>query len=192
LANREVENAYGVDFLTVSPFLGAESLEPFIQICNSENKGIFILVRTSNAGNGLIQDAIDANGDSVSEALAHYIHAQASASIGESGYSLIGAVVGATYPAQAARLRAIMDTSLFLVPGFGAQGGSAADILPCFHANGLGAIVNSSRGVLYAHLAHHGNACSKGAYKQSVLTAANAMCGAIYESLHSHFPLLCY
>jgi orotidine-5'-phosphate decarboxylase len=180
------------DFLTVSPFLGEESLAPFIRVCKEENKGIFILVRTSNAGNRMVQDARGPGGDTVSEVLARYISGQAATFLGETGYSSIGAVVGATYPREAAALRKMMKTSLFLVPGYGAQGGGAQDAAPCFHPDGLGAIVNSSRGILYAYAAEYGAGYSKGQYKDSVVKAAKTMQTEIYEALRRSYPEMVY
>jgi len=178
-----------VDFLTVSPFLGEESLEPFIRVCKADNKGIFILVRTSNAGNRMVQDARSFGHSTVSEILAGYIAGQAAVCLGETGYSSIGAVVGATYPKEAATLRQTMKTSLFLVPGYGAQGGGADDILPCFNPDGLGAIVNSSRGILYAY---DSKGCTKDEYKSSVIQAAKTMQREIYEALRCAYPEMLY
>ncbi|MCL2446227.1 MAG: orotidine-5'-phosphate decarboxylase [Oscillospiraceae bacterium] len=178
-----------VDFLTVSPFLGEESLVPFIDVCKAEDKGIFILVRTSNAGNRMVQDAQNANGCTVSETLAEYIRQQAGACLGESGYSAIGAVVGATYPQEAETLRKAMPASLFLVPGYGAQGGGAEDVVPCFNADGLGAVVNSSRGILYSYADKH---CSREEYKTSVVAATKAMQQDIYGALRGSYPDIKY
>jgi len=177
-----------VDFLTVSPFLGEESLEPFIQVCKDEDKGVFILVRTSNAGNRMVQDARGKRGNTVSEVLAGYVSKQAAACLGKTGYSAIGAVVGATYPKEAETLRGMMKTSLFLVPGYGAQGGGAADVVPCFNADGLGAIVNSSRGILYAHKV----GCSKEECRASVVRATKAMQRDIYTTLRGIYPTMVY
>ncbi|MCL2195598.1 MAG: orotidine-5'-phosphate decarboxylase [Oscillospiraceae bacterium] len=168
------------DFLTVSPFLGEESLAPFIDVCRAEDKGLFILVRTSNAGNRMVQDAQSSDGRTVNEVLAAYIAEQARASLGAGGYSAIGAVVGATYPQEANVLRDAMPSSLFLVPGYGAQGGGAADVVPCFNADGLGAVVNSSRGILYRY-ANQG--CSREEYRASVVAAVWAMQADIYGAL---------
>jgi len=192
LNRKEVDSPYNVDFLTVSPFLGEESLEPFIQVCREHDKGIFILVRTSNPGNRMVQDAKSSEGKTVSEALASYIDTQARLYTGVSGYSSIGAVVGATYPREAAALRQAMQTSVFLVPGYGAQGGGAQDVVPCFNGDGLGAIVNSSRGILYSYLSTHGKGCSKAQYRQSVTQATQAMQREIYAALRAHYPKMVY
>lgn len=128
---------FDVDFLTVSPYLGPESLDPFVNVCKEFDKCIFILVKTSNPGNSIIQDVISKNGLTISENIATYVNDKAQVNKGESGYSAIGAVVGATYPEDAKKLREIMPNSLFLVPGYGAQGGKSEDILPCFNEDGL-------------------------------------------------------
>ncbi len=128
---------FDVDFLTVSPYLGPESLDPFVNVCKEFDKGIFILVKKSNPGNSIIQDVISKNGLTISENIATYVNDKAQVNKGESGYSAIGAVVGATYPEDAKKLREIMPNSLFLVPGYGAQGGKSEDILPCFNEDGL-------------------------------------------------------
>ncbi|MGE5405406.1 MAG: orotidine-5'-phosphate decarboxylase, partial [Candidatus Saccharibacteria bacterium] len=145
LIHCEVRSPFDVDFLTISPFLGPESLEPFIETAKRENKGLFILAKTSNKGSGLIQDIRNQKGRSVSEELALFIDEKAASYKGVGGYSPIGAVVGATYPQEAHYLRKLMPKSLFLVPGFGAQGGTAVDVVPCFNPDGLGAIINASR-----------------------------------------------
>jgi len=181
--------AKAVDFLTVSPFLGEESLAPFIDVCREEDKGVFILVCTSNAGNRMVQDAQNADGHKVSETLAEYIRQQAGACLGTGGYSAIGAVVGATYPQEAASLRQAMPTSLFLVPGYGAQGGGAADVMPCFNPDGLGAVVNSSRGILYSY---DDKQCSREEYKASVVAATKAMQRNIYAALRGGYQDMKY
>jgi len=192
LNRKEVSSPFNLDFLTVSPFLGEESLEPFIHVCREYDKGIFILVRTSNPGNRMVQDAKSSEGKTVSEALASYIDTQARLYTGASGYSSIGAVVGATYPREAAALRQAMQTSVFLVPGYGAQGGGAQDVVPCFNEDGLGAIVNSSRGILYSYLAPYGKGCSKTQYRQSVTQATQVMQREIYAALRAHYPKMIY
>lgn len=139
------------DFLTVNPYLGKDTLEPFIKNCKKYNKGLFILVKTSNPGSGDFQNQVLKNNKKLYEEIADYVKEVGHELIGENNYSPIGAVVGATYPEQAKKLRNLMPNSLFLVPGYGAQGGSAKDVLSCFNQNGLGAIVNSSRKILYAY-----------------------------------------
>lgn len=182
-----------VDFLTVTPFLGSDSIKPFIDICINNNKGIFILVKTSNFGSGEIQDIQDNSGNTVSQLLAKNVSSYAKMFTGKTGYSSIGAVVGATYPEEAKILRKIMPISYFLVPGYGAQGGNASDILPCFNEDGLGAIVNSSRGLLYSHMSETVlNTCTKKEYLESVFNATKAMQQEIYNMLKSNCSKMSY
>lgn len=185
--------SFDSDFLTVTPFLGSESLQPFIDTCVKNNKGIFVLVKTSNPSSGEIQNVITSEGLTVSQSIAEYVSRQADTFAGEYGYSPIGAVVGATYPEEAARLRTIMPKSYFLVPGYGAQGGKAKDILPCFNTDGLGAVVNSSRGILYSHTNEKDRAfCPREEYLQRVYDAAIFMQAEIYEILKRNCPEIKY
>ena len=181
------------DFLTVTPFLGSESIKPFIDVCVKNNKGIFILVKTSNVGSGEIQDVVTSEGITISQSIARYVSDHADTFIGKSGYSSIGAVVGATYPEEAVLLRKLMPRSYFLVPGYGAQGGDAKDILPCFNEDGLGAIVNSSRGILYTHMSDEERAkCSREEYIASVKEATLQMREDIYSVLKNEFLQMRY
>lgn len=181
------------DFLTVTPFLGSESLHPFIEVCKKNSKGIFVLVKTSNTSSGEIQDVVVSDGMTISQSIAKYVSEQADAFTGEHGYSSIGAVVGATYPEEAVSLRKLMPKSYFLVPGYGAQGGSAKDIIPCFNEDGLGAIVNSSRGILYTHMTNEERAqCSRQEYLLSVRTATLQMQEDIYSILQHKYPEMVY
>lgn len=141
---------WGSDALTVSPYLGRDSLEPFVEVCEERGAGIFVLVKTSNPGGGFIQDRETA-GETVYEAVGELVDLFSAARRGPSGYGPVGAVVGATYPQQLAEMRAEMRHSWILVPGFGAQGGSAEDVQPVFDDQGLGGIVNSSRNLIFAH-----------------------------------------
>lgn len=182
-----------VDFLTVTPFLGSESLHPFIDVCKKNSKGIFVLVKTSNTSSGEIQDVVAPNGMTISQSIAKYVSEQADAFTGEHGYSSIGAVVGATYPEEAVSLRRLMPKSYFLVPGYGAQGGGAKDILPCFNEDGLGAIVNSSRGILYTHMTNEERAgCTRQEYLLSVRTATLKMQEDIYSALKNEYRQMTY
>lgn len=186
-------SAFDVDFLTVTPFLGCESLNPFVDVCKQNNKGIFILVKTSNTSSGEIQDVITKDGISISQSLAKYVAKQSEAVDGKYGYSSIGAVVGATYPEEAVTLRKIMPKSYFLVPGYGVQGGGAKDILPCFNSDGLGAIINSSRGILYTHMSDETrNTCTKEEYLYSVKNAVIKMQEDIYGTLKMNYPKMIY
>lgn len=141
---------WGSDALTVSPYLGDDSLTPFVDVANERNAGVYVLVKTSNPGGGMFQDLV-ADGKPLYEHVADYVEMLAAGSQGNCGYGAVGAVVGATYPEQLSELRAIMPHTWFLVPGFGAQGGSAADVAGAMDDRGLGGIVNNSRGIIFAH-----------------------------------------
>ncbi len=141
----------GPDALTVNAYLGIDGIEPFIRLAAAQGKGLFALVRTSNPGGDALQSQPLRDGRTVSELVADLVAQAGQPFVGASGYSLLGAVVGATKPADVASLRARMPEQIFLVPGFGAQGGSAADVRACFHAGGRGALVTASRSVIFAH-----------------------------------------
>lgn len=143
-------SSWRVDALTVSPYLGDDSLAPFIDVARDRSAGIFVLVKTSNTGGGLFQDLI-ADGLPVYRHVARYVEEQACCTRGVCGYGAVGAVVGATYPEQLGELRSIMPHSWFLVPGYGAQGGTARDVSGGFDPRGLGAVINCSRGIIFAH-----------------------------------------
>lgn len=138
------------DAITVSPFLGLDTIEPFVSEAAATGKGLFVLVRTSNPGSGLLQDAVLADGRTVSEKLADELDAVAGKYVGARGWSLVGAVVGATQPQTMVSLRKRLPRSIFLLPGYGAQGATAEMTRAAF-TNGTGAIVSASRSVLYAH-----------------------------------------
>ncbi|HVJ80396.1 MAG TPA: orotidine-5'-phosphate decarboxylase [Planctomycetia bacterium] len=143
--------AWPADALTVNPYLGAEGLEPFIKACREHGTGIFVLVRTSNPGAASVQHS-RASGGTVSETIADWVEAAAASSVdGDGRYGAAGAVTGATAPGEIAGYRARMPHAWLLLPGYGAQGGTAADCAEAFDADGLGAIVNSSRGILFAY-----------------------------------------
>jgi orotidine-5'-phosphate decarboxylase len=144
------EPSWHADAMTVNPYLGTDSVMPFIKIAAREHKGVFILVRTSNASARDFQDLV-ADGRPLYRHVANRLLVWAQGHRGESGYNLLGAVVGATYPGELAELRAALPGILFLVPGYGTQGGTSADIAPAFDEQGLGAIVNNSRGVTFAY-----------------------------------------
>lgn len=137
------------DFVTVNPYLGSDGIEPFIKVCREEKKGIFILVKTSNPSSGEFQDRL-IDGRPLYEIVGEKVAGWAEELMGED-YSYIGAVTGATYPEMGKALREIMPKSYLLVPGYGAQGGKGADLAPFFDKDGLGAIVNSSRGIIAAY-----------------------------------------
>jgi len=137
------------DAVTVNPYLGSDGILPFVAAAKEQGGGLFVLVKTSNKSSGELQDLV-ADGRPVYEHVAEWIADHAGDLLGSSGYSSLGAVVGATYPEQLARLRKLMPKNLFLIPGYGAQGGGAADVKPGLNADGLGAIVNASRSVIFA------------------------------------------
>ncbi len=146
------ESPWGADALTVSPYLGDDSLTPFVDVARQRGAGLFVLVKTSNPGGRMLQDLV-IDGRPLYRVVGDYVEQLAAASSGTSGYGAVGAVVGATYPEQAAELRAAMPHTWFLVPGFGAQGGTARDVAAAFDPSGRGAIVNNSRGIIFAHSA---------------------------------------
>lgn len=139
--------AFNVDALTVNPFLGFDTLEPFVKACNDHGKGIFVLVRTSNTGATALQDATVSGGGSVSDRVATWLDERGQALVGTCGYSSLGAVVGATHPEEARKLRSRMPRNYFLIPGMGAQGGSAQDATAGFSDRKGGAVINLSRGI---------------------------------------------
>lgn len=139
----------GEDFATVNPYLGTDGIKPFIDVCKEEKKGIFVLVKTSNPSSGEFQDKL-IDGKPLYELVGEKVAQWGEDCMGDS-YSYVGAVVGATYPEMGKVLRKVMPKSFILVPGYGAQGGKAADLKPYFNEDGLGAIVNSSRGIIAAY-----------------------------------------
>lgn len=146
----KVYSGFDEDFATVNPYLGTDGIKPFVNVCNEENKGIFVLVKTSNPSSGEFQDRL-IDGKPLYEIVGEMVDQWGTDVIGESGYSAVGAVVGATYPEMGKVLRAIMPKAYILVPGYGAQGGKASDLVHYFNEDGLGAIVNSSRGIIAAY-----------------------------------------
>jgi len=144
---------FASDCLTVSPYLGEDSLEPFVEIAQQNGNGIFVLVKTSNPGGGRFQDLV-ANGQPVYQHVAQLVNQLALDTPGQDAshsYGCVGAVVGATYPEQLVALRQSMPNTWLLVPGYGAQGGGPSDVAGGFDEQGLGAIINSSRGIIFAH-----------------------------------------
>ena len=141
--------AFDEDFATVNPYLGSDGVKPFIDVCRQEKKGLFILVKTSNPSSGEFQDQL-VDGRPLYELVGEKVAQWGEACMGDT-YSYIGAVVGATYPEMGKALRKIMPKAFILVPGYGAQGGKGADLVHFFNEDGLGAIVNSSRGIIAAY-----------------------------------------
>lgn len=138
------------DFATVNPYLGSDGIKPFVNVCKEENKGLFILAKTSNPSSGEFQDRL-VDGKPLYEVVAEKIAEWGADHMGSCGYSYIGAVVGATYPEMGKALRKVMPKSYILVPGYGAQGGKGKDLVHFFNEDGLGAIINSSRGIIAAY-----------------------------------------
>lgn len=143
-------SAWGSDSLTVSPYLGEDSLQPFVDRCQVTSSGLFVLVKTSNPGSGFIQD-LKFDSQTISQRIANWVQEQSKSQLGSCGYGPIGAVVGATYPEELLELRARMPNAWLLIPGYGAQGGGAKDVAAAFQKDGLGAVVNNSRGIIFAH-----------------------------------------
>ncbi len=141
--------AFDEDFATVNPYMGSDSIRPFLEVCKKEHKGIFVLVKTSNPSSGEFQDRL-VDGRPLYEWVGEQVARWGDGVMG-CGYSYVGAVVGATYPEMGKVLRKIMPKTCILVPGYGAQGATAADLAPYFNEDGLGAIVNSSRGIIAAY-----------------------------------------
>ena len=142
---------FDVDFLTVNAYFGIDCVKPFIEDCKKYGKGIFILVKTSNPSSGELQDLKTKDGDEIYTEMAKLVEKWGEELRGEYGYSSISAVVGATYPKQLKQIREIAPHTFFLIPGYGAQGGKAEDIALGFDSNGLGGIVNNSRGLMCAY-----------------------------------------
>lgn len=148
--NGEMVPAFDGDALTVNGYLGSDGVNPLLDICKADDKGIFVLVKTSNPSSGELQDRL-LDGAPVYEAMGKMCEGWGEDNRGEFGYSAVGAVVGATYPEQLAHLRKVLPHTFFLVPGYGAQGGGAKDVAGAFDENGRGAIINSSRGIMCAY-----------------------------------------
>ena len=142
-------SAFDEDFITVNPYLGSDGINPFLDICNKEDKGIFILVKTSNPSSGEFQDKVF-EGKPLYGLVAEKV-AEWGAQCMDGSYSNVGCVIGATYPGMGKVLRKMLPHNYILVPGYGAQGGTAKDLKPYFNEDGLGAIINSSRGIIAAY-----------------------------------------
>lgn len=142
-------SGFDTDILTVNPYLGTDGVKPFVEVCNANDKGIFVLVKTSNPSSGEFQDRL-IDGRPLYELVAEKVVEWGNMSM-DGAYSNVGAVVGATYPEMSKILRKLMPHTYFLVPGYGAQGGTAKDLANCFNEDGLGAVVNSSRGIIAAY-----------------------------------------
>jgi orotidine-5'-phosphate decarboxylase len=169
------------DFITVNPYLGTDGIKPFVDVCKEEKKGLFILVKTSNKSSGEFQDRL-IDGKPLYEYVGEKVAEWGADCMGDS-YSYIGAVVGATYPEMGKVLRKVMPKSFILVPGYGAQGGKAADLVPYFNEDGLGAIINSSRGIIAAYqqekYAKFGPEAFADASREAVIDMVNDINGAL-------------
>ncbi|MFR8840754.1 MAG: orotidine-5'-phosphate decarboxylase, partial [Clostridium sp.] len=142
-------SGFNTEYITVNPYLGTDGVKPFVDVCNQCDRGIFVLVKTSNPSSGEFQDRL-IDGRPLYELVAEKVVEWGDASM-DGAYSNVGAVVGATYPEMSKVLRKLMPRTYFLVPGYGAQGGTAEDLKYCFNEDGLGAVVNSSRGIIAAY-----------------------------------------
>jgi orotidine-5'-phosphate decarboxylase len=144
--------AWAADALTINPYLGRDTVEPFVRVAVERGAGLYILVRTSNPGAGTFQDVVsNVDGQPLYHRVAGVVEELANASRGDEVFGAVGSVVGATYPRELVELRKAMPHATFLIPGYGTQGATAADIASAFTPNGLGAVVNSSRGIIFAH-----------------------------------------
>lgn len=172
---------FNEDIITVNPYLGSDGVKPFVKVCKEENKGLFLLVKTSNPSSGEFQDQL-INGRALYELVGEKV-AEWGTDCMDGEYSNIGAVVGATYPEMGKVLRKLMPKNYILVPGYGAQGGKAEDLLPYFNKDGLGAIVNSSRGIIAAYkqekYKNFGELHYAEASRQAVLDMRDDIMGAI-------------
>jgi orotidine-5'-phosphate decarboxylase len=149
--NENALKAFPSDFVTVNGYLGTDGIKPFVDECEKADKGIFVLVKTSNPSGAEVQNLILENGVPVYEHMGNLVEKWGETTVGKYGYSAVGAVVGATHPTEAGRLRETMPHTFFLIPGYGAQGGNAQMLKNCFKADGLGGVVNNSRGILCAY-----------------------------------------
>lgn len=191
-AGSQLCSGFDEDFVTVNPYLGSDGVMPFIKVCKEEKKGIFVLVKTSNPSSGEFQDRIirQESGDRpLYEIVGEKVAEWGTDCMGDS-YSYVGAVVGATYPEQGRALRKIMPKAFILVPGYGAQGGKGADLAYFFNEDGLGAIVNSSRGIIAAYkqpeYAKYGEENFAQASRAAVLAMKEDIAGALADR-HSSF-----
>lgn len=173
--NDEIIKAFPSDYVTVNGYLGSDGILPFVEQCEKHDKGIFVLVKTSNPSGAEIQNMVLENGMPMYEYVGGFVEKWGESTIGKYGYSAVGAVVGATHPTEAARLREVLPHTFFLIPGYGAQGGNAEMLKSCFGKDGLGGVVNNSRGILCAYKKNGG----------TYYDAARAACVAMQKDLAS-------
>lgn len=169
------------DFATVNPYLGSDGIKPFVKVCVEEKKGIFVLVKTSNPSSGEFQDRL-VDGRPLYELVGEKVAEWGAECMGN-GYSYVGAVVGATYPEQGKILRKVMPKTFILVPGYGAQGGKGADLVHFFNEDGLGAIINSSRGIIAAYKQEQYASYGEEGYADAARAAVIAMREDIAQAL---------
>lgn len=169
------------DFATVNPYLGSDGIKPFVKVCAEEKKGIFVLVKTSNPSSGEFQDRL-VDGRPLYELVGEKVAEWGAECMGN-GYSYVGAVVGATYPEQGKILRKVMPKTFILVPGYGAQGGKGADLVHFFNEDGLGAIINSSRGIIAAYKQEQYASYGEEGYADAARAAVIAMREDIAQAL---------
>ncbi len=176
----EAVAAFDADALTVNGYLGTDGIQPLMKACAEGDKGIFVLVKTSNPSSGELQNQMLEGGQTVYRKMGQMCEEWGKELPGNYGYSGVGAVVGATYPAELEELRAALPHTFFLVPGFGAQGGAADDVAPGFDKNGLGAIINSSRGIMCAWQKEK---CAGSEYAAAARREAERMRGQLMERI---------
>lgn len=175
------ETPFDSDYITVNGYLGVDGIQPFTDACAATGKGIFVLAKTSNPSSGQLQNRTFESGETLFEAMGDLIEEWGKPSRGKYGYSSVGAVVGATHPAEAEALRKRLPHTFFLVPGYGAQGGTADGLKVCFDSSGKGAIVNNSRGILCAYTKEKYKGMSfAGAAEAAVIDMQADLAKAIY------------
>lgn len=180
------EAIFDVDFATVNPYMGSDCVNPFVEDCQKYDKGIFVLVKTSNKSSGEIQDLKTEDGEEVYKKVAKLVNSWGKELIGENGYSNVSAVVGATYPKQLEELRQLMPHAYFLIPGYGAQGGKAEDIALGFDNNGLGGIVNATRSLMCAYKSDRWkNEFSEADYAKATRAEAIRMRDELVEAINN-------
>lgn len=175
--NENALQAFPADYVTVNGYLGSDGIIPFVEECEKNDKGIFVLVKTSNPSGAEIQNVILENGVPMYEYVGGLVEKWGESTVGKYGYSAVGAVVGATHPAEAARLREVLPHTFFLIPGYGAQGGKAEMLKSCFKENGLGGVVNNSRGILCAYKKNGGT--YYGAAREACIAMQKDLAGVI-------------
>ena len=176
-------HSFDADFITVNPYLGSDGVKPFIKVCKEYDKGIFVLVKTSNPSSGEFQDVLTGDGRAVYELVGRKV-SEWGADCKEGVYSNVGAVVGATYPEQAAILRKLMPHTFILAPGYGAQGATAHDLSSFFDSDGLGAIVNSSRGIIAAYKKDKYSSFGEDGFADAARAAAADMIEDLRGAIH--------